>query len=920
MTSSLFFPYSWHTDDNEEEITSIRIYGLSETNKNICVRIDNFTPYVYIELPTNINWNSAKAQLVGNKIDELTGNNKPLSKVFLMKKRLYRAYFDENGNRKKFPYLFVSFSHKNDIKILGYRLRKSLHVVGLGAIQLKIHESDADPILQLVCCRNIPTAGWVKFSGNIVPEEEKLTLCDEEYTVKWKTLAPVDRNDVPRPKVMGFDIEVNSTNPSAMPKAEKPGDKVFQISCIIARTGDTPDKYDKYLLTLGQPEQEIVGEDVLIYMYDTEAALLEGFTELIREENPNLITGYNILGFDIPYMIARAKLHMCIFNFDRQGFHKTAHAREKIIKWSSSAYKNQEFEFLDAEGRVFVDLLPLVRRDFKFNSYSLKTVSEYFIGETKDPLGPKGIFKCYRVGIQTSPEGEYLKRARKAMGIVGRYCTQDSVLVVLLMEKLKTWVGLTEMAKTCRVSMFALYTQGQQIKVYSQLYDYCMKNDIVVEKDAYQVQENERYQGAKVFPPIPGRYKMVVPFDFCFTGDTLVTMANGCSKRIDTLISDETIIGYMNGGLQNFQTTGGLQVKGQKETIKLYLENGKVITCTPDHKFMLSNGEWEKACNLKDSQVMCGIDYPEDSICELEETWSLLSGLSFRENRENILAKARISGYNYNSIEMYFPQETNIDYQNFQRDLKLSRNIETLPLLDEKCPKSVIREFLGGMYGRLGIFNGFDPVILPYSSEYIIFLHKNLDIIYEIRENSIVIQPEHFSKIIGFRYCINKSCKLSIVPLVSGKTIKNIRELGLENWFLRNAVKTNDTHIPCYRQKVVDIMGNGLQDVYDIEVDKAHNFIANGVIVHNCSLYPTTIIAYNIDYHTWVPDDSNIPDSMCHVMDFWDHVGCIVKGTKITVGEYSIPIEDIANNIKVLAYDFDKQGLDYSSPRKCYNR
>ena len=91
MTSSLFFPYSWHTDDNEEEITSIRIYGLSETNKNICVRVDNFTPYVYIELPTNINWNSAKAQLVGNKIDELTGNNKPLSKVFLMKKRLYRA-------------------------------------------------------------------------------------------------------------------------------------------------------------------------------------------------------------------------------------------------------------------------------------------------------------------------------------------------------------------------------------------------------------------------------------------------------------------------------------------------------------------------------------------------------------------------------------------------------------------------------------------------------------------------------------------------------------------------------------------------------------------------------------------------------------------------------------------------------------
>ena len=40
------------------------------------------------------------------------------------------------------------------------------------------------------------------------------------------------------------------------------------------------------------------------------------------------------------------------------------------------------------------------------------------------------------------------------------------------------------------------------------------------------------------------------------------------------------------------------------------------------------------------------------------------------------------------------------------------------------------------------------------------------------------------------------------------------------------------------------------------------------------SLYPTTIIAYNIDYHTWVPPGSNIPDSMCHVMEWEDHLGC----------------------------------------------
>ena len=40
------------------------------------------------------------------------------------------------------------------------------------------------------------------------------------------------------------------------------------------------------------------------------------------------------------------------------------------------------------------------------------------------------------------------------------------------------------------------------------------------------------------------------------------------------------------------------------------------------------------------------------------------------------------------------------------------------------------------------------------------------------------------------------------------------------------------------------------------------------------SLYPTTIIAYNIDYHTWVPDSVDISDDKCHIMKWEDHIGC----------------------------------------------
>lgn len=526
MQKNTFFPYTWHTIDQEEEVSSMRIYGINKKQENVCLRVDDFTPYIYLELPTHINWNPSKAQLLGNKIDELMKNQKPLKKVLVEKYKLYGVYLDKNYKRKLFPYLLCSFSHKKDIKQLGFKIRRNIQVVGLGSLSLKIHESDADEILQMTCCRQIPTAGWIEFFGKLVNKEDQVTLCDLEFKVKWKHLNPSSLQIIPKPKIMGFDIEVNSTNPSAMPKATKPGDKIFQISCVFYRYGDTEKNYIKYLLSLGQPLQEIVGKDVIIYTYDTEFELLEGYTNLIRTENPNIISGYNILGFDIPYMIDRAKLNYVIGEFDRQGFHKYIHAKEKTIKWSSSAYKDQEFQFLDAEGRLFVDLLPLVKRDFKFNNYKLKTISEHFIGKTKDPLSVKGIFKCYRIGIKQNNEGEYSYSSKKAMAIVGKYCVQDSALVCLLMDKLQTWIGLTEMASTCNVPIFTLYTQGQQIKVFSQLYKYCMYENIVVEKDSYQVTDDERYVGAHVFPPIPGTYKNVIPFDFASLYPTTIIAYN----------------------------------------------------------------------------------------------------------------------------------------------------------------------------------------------------------------------------------------------------------------------------------------------------------------------------------------------------------------------------------------------------------
>ena len=537
MIKDELFSYYWFLDEREEDVTSIRVYGLNNKNENVCIRVDDFQPYIYFELPSNIEWTESKAQLLGNKIDFMMREHKPLKKRLDMKYKLYGANLNSKGEKKLFPYLYCSFSNKNDIRKAFYITKKPINIFGLGNISLKIHEQDADPILQFVSNKNIPTAGWISFIGKEIEQNDKLTYCEKEYFVKWQNVKKIDKNITGKPKIMGFDIEVNSTNPSAMPKAEIQGDKIFQISCVFSRFGE--DDYDIYLLTLGEPDPEIVGDNVTIYMYESEIKLLEGFTDLITTENPNIIVGYNILGFDIPYMIDRAKFPCLCFNkFDKMGFNKSAHAKEKTIKWSSSAYGNQEFQFLDAEGRLFVDLLPLIKRDYKMNNYTLKTVSNFFIGDKKDDLPVKGIFKCYRIGTKKEADGTYSNKAKKAMGVVGSYCVKDTVLVMKLMEKLQTWVGLTEQASTYNTSIFSIYTQGQQIKVYSQVYKFCFGQNIVVEKDGYITKENERYVGAHVFPPVPGLYERVLPFDFASLYPTILIAYN---IDYSTLVTDDSI-------------------------------------------------------------------------------------------------------------------------------------------------------------------------------------------------------------------------------------------------------------------------------------------------------------------------------------------------------------------------------------------
>ena len=90
--------------------------------------------------------------------------------------------------------------------------------------------------------------------------------------------------------------------------------------------------------------KSIVGKDTEVIEYNTEADLLLGYAEFLQTYRPNIVTGYNILGFDIQYMIERAKFNLVIDQFKQLGFTEFISAQERQIKWSSAAYKTQNFK------------------------------------------------------------------------------------------------------------------------------------------------------------------------------------------------------------------------------------------------------------------------------------------------------------------------------------------------------------------------------------------------------------------------------------------------------------------------------------------------------------------------------------------------------------------------------------------------
>ena len=312
---------------------------------------------------------------------------------------------------------------------------------------------------------------------------------------------------IPPIRIFSMDCEVGVT-PERFPTPDK--DPVIQICCYISVQGEEKPRLSvAFVLDTCQP---IVGS--ALYQFQREEDLLLSFQRFVQFIDPEIIAGYNICGFDIPYLVDRAT-HIKALQFNELGRYLREFSTTKDVTKNTKALGSRDTKEVEINGRIQYDMKIYIQNDFKLRSYSLNAVSAKFIGDQKEDVHFSMISKLQN--------GTATDRHRLAV-----YCLKDSLLPLLLMNKLLAVLTSIELSRVCHIPITYLLTRGHQIRVFSQLLFKANDRNMIV--PAMKVSPaQEQFQGATVIEPRTGFYNTPVPtLDIASLYPTIMIAHNLC--------------------------------------------------------------------------------------------------------------------------------------------------------------------------------------------------------------------------------------------------------------------------------------------------------------------------------------------------------------------------------------------------------
>lgn len=400
------------------------------------------------------------------------------------------------------------------------------------------------------------------------------------YYVSHRAIRPVLKDNMPVFKVLSFDLEVNNRE-NKFPDSSI--DEIIQI-------GNTVKQHEyKQTIFCQRSTAGIAGVDVR--SYDTEREMIEEWIKFVYYEDPDVLLGYNISGFDFDYIIGRVRklgvpFCLCRLYIDpskddtiaraidtsarmlrdvaenetnlklerkmgqvlknetsavletgkmgREEMNRTAnnvlseieskkgrlateHVMYDAIKDKfgecKSCNNTRKEMFNDFHGRVVVDMLTVIKKEHKLRSYTLNNVSVHFLGMQKEDLPYyliKGLF-----------DGDDKTRRRIAV-----YCLKDTLLPLLIYEKLLIFITGVEMVRVLGVPIHWHFNRGISVKIFGLILREARKNGFVIPNVTVK---DEGYMGAFVIEPERGYYdEPIAVLDFASLYPSIIIAHNLC--------------------------------------------------------------------------------------------------------------------------------------------------------------------------------------------------------------------------------------------------------------------------------------------------------------------------------------------------------------------------------------------------------
>jgi len=278
-----------------------------------------------------------------------------------------------------------------------------------------------------------------------------------------------------------FSLDIETATENGFPNVEEANEEILLITI--------KDNSHKQIVTFGTRDYTSTRDDARYIKSANESMMLRTFVDFWQRNCPDVITGWNINGFDIPYLVNRIRL---LLGDDHV---------QKLSPWNLVNDKKIYANGKDIKGYSFVgistlDYLELYKKFTYTNheSYRLDYIAQYELG-SKKLENPYETFKEF----YTNDWDKFVK-----------YNIHDVELVDQLEDKMKLIELVYTMAFNAKINFEDVFSPVRMWDVI--IYNYLKDRNIVIPLKEDNT-KSEAFEGAYVKDPLVGQHKWVASFD-----------------------------------------------------------------------------------------------------------------------------------------------------------------------------------------------------------------------------------------------------------------------------------------------------------------------------------------------------------------------------------------------------------------------